>query len=278
MVRILCLHGTGSSGAIFESQTAALRAMLPSHWEWFFINAELECGAHPELADFYPGPYYTPVAVPTVKSIAHFHDWCLDLVAEEGPFDGCMGFSAGACQLLGLMLKLQKDQPCQQPLFRFLILIAGNIPFSGDEQEGIDVTDWISFHREPCANLDELVAFNDWARENPDQRPDIMDPTGIHPSLVPLLEECRTGEYARDRYVTRFLHPEVCKLRLDLPTVHVHGQADHLYEGAKGMAELCAPAQREICTHAGGHEIPRTNNDMLRLKRMIEKAVMRSQS
>lgn len=68
--------------------------MLPSHWEWFFINAELECGAHPELADFYPGPYYTPVAVPTVKSIAHFHSWCLDLVAEEGPFDGCMGFSA----------------------------------------------------------------------------------------------------------------------------------------------------------------------------------------
>lgn len=68
--------------------------MLPSHWEWCFINAELECGALPQLADYYPGPHYLAVTIPTVKNIERFYEWFLDVLEEEGPFDGYMGFSA----------------------------------------------------------------------------------------------------------------------------------------------------------------------------------------
>lgn len=73
---------------------ASLRALLPSHWEWRFIDAELECGPHPQLVDLYPGPYYVAVAIPTVKNLQAFYDWILDVVQEDGPFDGFVGFSA----------------------------------------------------------------------------------------------------------------------------------------------------------------------------------------
>lgn len=175
------------------------------------------------------------------------------------------------------MLKLQKYEPYREPLFRFLILMGGNIPYSGDSEEGIEVTDWISFHREPCANLAEVKAFNAWAQQNQDKRPHPMDPIGIHPCLLPLMEKHGIRQYTREQYFTKSLHPEVCKLRLNLPTVHVYGEADKVYEGAKKMADLCDPSQREVCSHAGGHEVPRSNNDTLRLKRMIEKTVLRSQ-
>ena len=113
MVRILCLHGTGSSAQIFETQTgsdhselhlicyvtdfifaAAIRACLPGHWEFCFYDADIECGPLPQLEGLYPGPFFTNFAIPTVAVMRDIHQWLLDIVEEDGPFDGFMGFSA----------------------------------------------------------------------------------------------------------------------------------------------------------------------------------------
>ena len=72
----------------------ALRTLLPSSWEWVFAQADIECGSLPSLKGVYPGPYFTFFIVPTVARINEVHDWLLNFIEEEGPFDGLMGFSA----------------------------------------------------------------------------------------------------------------------------------------------------------------------------------------
>jgi hypothetical protein len=43
MVRILCLHGFGTSSQIFESQLLPLRMSLPDLYELIFADGEVEC-------------------------------------------------------------------------------------------------------------------------------------------------------------------------------------------------------------------------------------------
>ena len=68
--------------------------MLPDHWEWVFHNAEIECGPLPQFEGVYPGPFYTAMVVPSVVKMRAVHEWITDIVEEDGPFDGLMGFSA----------------------------------------------------------------------------------------------------------------------------------------------------------------------------------------
>lgn len=71
----------------------ALRSLLPSSWEWVFHDADLECDALPSVRGLYPGPYFTFFAVPNVRRVKEVHEWLLNLIEEEGPFDGLLGFS-----------------------------------------------------------------------------------------------------------------------------------------------------------------------------------------
>ena len=41
-MKILCLHGMLTSGAIFEFQTAAFRNLLGNDYEYVFIDGEVE--------------------------------------------------------------------------------------------------------------------------------------------------------------------------------------------------------------------------------------------
>lgn len=46
-MKILCLAGFGSSGRVFEKQTAQLRKLLPESIEYVFTEGEIECARHP---------------------------------------------------------------------------------------------------------------------------------------------------------------------------------------------------------------------------------------
>jgi pimeloyl-ACP methyl ester carboxylesterase len=177
------------------------------------------------------------------------------------------------------MLHLQKHHLTQVPLFRFMILMGGNLPYSADYDEGLDVTDWIAFHRMPLlasADLDEIRAFNEWAPDNQDKRPDPMDKTGISPILHKIMDQHVSGEFDRRKFDSRLLHPEVTKLRVTVPTLHVLGSQDDAYKGAQNMLQLCDPKYRLQYTFEGGHEIPRAKTDLVKIKEMIEKTVQTS--
>ena len=175
------------------------------------------------------------------------------------------------------MLMRQKHYPFEPPLFSFMIFMGGNIPYSADEEEGIETTDWMIRHRMVPADLEKIKSFNAWAALNPQDRPDPSDPNGINPALHPLLPRFAGRAFDRRNYYTRSLHPEIVQTRLHIPTLHVLGKADDVYEGSKHMAELCDAKLRLIYEHKGGHEVTRDKIDLLRLKEMVEKTVARSQ-
>jgi hypothetical protein len=48
-MKILCLHGVGSSGAIFEAQIANLRRELDPSIELIFVDGPFECNRGPGM-------------------------------------------------------------------------------------------------------------------------------------------------------------------------------------------------------------------------------------
>jgi pimeloyl-ACP methyl ester carboxylesterase len=46
-MKILCLHGAGSSGAILERQMSSLRRELDPSFELVFVDGPFECGRGP---------------------------------------------------------------------------------------------------------------------------------------------------------------------------------------------------------------------------------------
>jgi hypothetical protein len=105
VLRSLKLKQVSALSILFDSSitdvlfVAAIRACLPGHWEFCFYDADIECGPSPQLEGLYPGPFYTNFVIPTLAVMRDTHQWLLDIVEEDGPFDGFMGFSAVRSEL-----------------------------------------------------------------------------------------------------------------------------------------------------------------------------------
>ena len=74
--------------------------MLPSHWEWEFIDADIECDAAPGIDGIYPGPYLSYFRMPSIDKIQEIHEWVYEVIEEDGPFDGVLGFSEASSRYL----------------------------------------------------------------------------------------------------------------------------------------------------------------------------------
>lgn len=51
-----------------------------------------------------------------------------EYIAENGPYDGAMGFSQGASMVMALLLDHQAKHPFQPPLFQIAIFFSGGMP------------------------------------------------------------------------------------------------------------------------------------------------------
>ena len=75
--------------------SAPVRALLPSHWEYHFLQGPLECGPAPGIGEIYPGQKYNCwFHVSSLIEFQSVHNFLEDLKEEEVPFDMAWGFSA----------------------------------------------------------------------------------------------------------------------------------------------------------------------------------------
>ena len=142
-LKILCLHGYRQSGEQFRTKTGGFRKLFKKKCEYVFIDAP----------HFIPGPiirspvqYIQPIFLETedrgwwfsqsektydateVSAVDLGFEETLNSVASEiktqGPFDGILSFSQGACLASVIcMLKAKGDQRFQD--FGFAIIAAG---------------------------------------------------------------------------------------------------------------------------------------------------------
>ncbi|KAH8588577.1 serine hydrolase-domain-containing protein [Bisporella sp. PMI_857] len=120
-MRFLCLHGKGTNCEIMKLQTRALREKLPPSFEYEFIDGE-EDSLPPKGMDLiYPGPYlqYASCAEAVERTLAYLEE----VIQEDGPYDGIIGFSQGAAVAARLILKHQEEDPFGVQPFKLAVFL-----------------------------------------------------------------------------------------------------------------------------------------------------------
>lgn len=88
--------------------------------DFTFVNALDECPGDAEVAKYFRGPFYRHWDG-TRDSVLESYDYLLDIIEEDGPFDGVVGFSQGAAAAATALLHNQQLDPTAPPLFNFAI-------------------------------------------------------------------------------------------------------------------------------------------------------------
>ncbi|KAJ3302958.1 Ovarian cancer-associated protein 2 [Kappamyces sp. JEL0829] len=124
MRKILWLHGYGQNAEVFKSRTAVLHKQLAKHG----FSSHYLSGPHVPTTFFTETPTGEERAwwnSNQERTVYHGYSESVELVTrtnlQDGPFDGIIGFSQGACltAMLGSLL---------QPPPQFLIIIGGFVP------------------------------------------------------------------------------------------------------------------------------------------------------
>ena len=125
-LKMLCLHGYRQSGQGFRTKTGAIRKVIKKRCEYVWIDAPHKIPDSEDLGWWFSqGQSYDACA--TTKEDNGFGD-SLDSVAkvfeEQGPFDGILSFSQGAC-FAAILCCLKEKGDARFQNFNFAIIAAG---------------------------------------------------------------------------------------------------------------------------------------------------------
>jgi pimeloyl-ACP methyl ester carboxylesterase len=129
--RILCLHGGGSSAAIFSFQVRKIKKALAPSFHLVFVNGPWECLAGPGILPVFEGagPFYRWAP----KEDGETYDTVVATVtqamdADGGRFVGVLGFSQGAKLAAGLMGYQEEGHTLGRHVFGFSVVVNGSYP------------------------------------------------------------------------------------------------------------------------------------------------------
>jgi hypothetical protein len=259
-MRFLCLHGRGTSAAIFESQTASFRYKLDaSRFTFDFIDAPYPSTAAAGVELFYSGPYYSFWPGSDIEDIKASQTWLLQHIAKHGPYDGVMTFSQG-CSVIGSFLLYHAAERPKEPLpFKVAIFICGGMPLPVLEDLGIyvgaearewdELSKW-ELHEKASATVRKEPGFDRWGSSKFD------------------------SEAAIDRsnvFGINFKSGVPEELRINIPTVHIYGCRDPRFPSSRQLEHFCEDgAKRKSYDHSGGHDIPRSSEVSERIAGLVE--------
>jgi hypothetical protein len=185
------------------------------------------------ISAIFPGPYlcyYPPI--PSEEDLSAARNLVLDVMEEEGPFDGLLGFSQGAA--LAASLIMQHSNQSQQ-LVKCAVFICGLNPWM-IRSELIPLNQKHIGYSPPMVNL----GFDK----------EIEDLLAVYENSIPA---------GADADQVRLLHPGRSPLRLPVPTVHFLGGRKDAYillsQGLLGLGDERHGVK--AFDHEAGHTVPR---------------------
>jgi predicted esterase len=126
-LKILCLHGYRQTGEGFRTKSGGFRKLLKKKCEYVFISAPHEIPDTDERGWWFSEANKSYFAT-EVSQVDDGFEEALDVVAKalenEGPFDGILSFSQGAC-LGAIITILQAAGDKRFENLKFAILAAG---------------------------------------------------------------------------------------------------------------------------------------------------------
>ncbi|KAK2036709.1 hypothetical protein LZ31DRAFT_483033 [Colletotrichum somersetense] len=269
-MRILALHGVGSSAKIFKRQLSRLLNSLDVSYEFVFVDGAVPSHRGPGIGPEVDGPFYSHTTGYSPAEIQAAHKEIATTVAELGPFDGILGFSQGASMALSYIWCQQANG--KEPCFKFAVLLSSVVPFSPDftycksEVEELcsrRCTGMIAKDLTPRAQV-----FNDcvvWTFQS------ALKIGAVLPNF--------NQDFFKDGVteVPRVLHPLLVLERIHIPTVHVSGKRDlpFMQDMHEIGYQICDKRLSKKIFHSGGHHPP-MDSGIQQVVRAIEWAVAQS--
>jgi predicted esterase len=110
--------------------------------EMIFTNGGIVVSPSPDIGDVYEGPYYSffswsdPPTGSELESVSAAYQLIYDVIEEEGPFDGILGFSQGATLASAFLMHHAEQHPLDLPFvhFKYAIFIGGAPPRLSDTE------------------------------------------------------------------------------------------------------------------------------------------------
>ncbi|GIK06342.1 hypothetical protein Aspvir_001990 [Aspergillus viridinutans] len=279
-MKILCLHGMGTSSDIFEFQTQSLRSLLPAHFEFLFVDGDYMCQPADGVASIFPPPFLCYYPEPDKDAVERALSTLRNVVEEEGPFDGVIGYSQGASLAASYMLDCQSTHPLKPPPFQFAMLVCSSLPFSSSPSRSTDVTEAYAIFKQRLKEQTGCQQTRDdfddcWkvlgsptARSvcsDSDSECEKTADAGLYaltPTLLPpntedipaWSEPISDGKHSR----VYTWDPKVSSSRISIPSAHVYGGLDPYVHQSKELVKLCNPEFTFTYDHGKGHDFPRS--------------------
>ncbi|KAJ5710982.1 hypothetical protein N7488_005138 [Penicillium malachiteum] len=273
-MRWLCIHGTGSSGAIFQDQLAPMTTQLEQKGHTFeFLDGPFTCKPAVGLSLRYPtGPYYTWWTEPTSAAIrtacATLHTHLQAQTSLSGPYDGVLSFSRG-CLLVSAYIHLHQATRPSEPLpFRTATFLCGGPSLSILSDLGLPISEKVKeWDRKTKVALRERGSNESILKHGRD-RWLIPGPNGdAKLGIDPDADIDTRDVYGLDTVSLP------AGIRINIPTAHLVGRVDPRLPASLWLVNLSEENGREVFVHPGGHNIPRSEGSTKYIAEMMERSV-----
>ncbi|KAH8879441.1 hypothetical protein GQ53DRAFT_672033 [Thozetella sp. PMI_491] len=263
-MRFLCLHGMGTSGLIFKSQTVAFRSKLDKSFQFDFVDAPFESAPAPGIQVLFRSANYTWWPEPTINGVRRAHKWLTDYIEANGPYDAVCCFSQGCSLISTFLLYHYREKPHEPLPFKAALFICGGVPLQVLEDLQLPVTQkaWEIYEDTSKLLTKKAGALAKWAAN-----PEMIKPgVGLWESTEDLLHHPDIRPNDSDVFGLNFTQfPQ--DIRIKIPTVHVYGAKDPRWPHGVQLARFCD--NRREFDHGGGHDIPRSTDVSLAIAELV---------
>jgi pimeloyl-ACP methyl ester carboxylesterase len=285
-MKILALHGLGSSAAMLKEQLGPFMRELGPSYRFTFVDGAVPCGHGPGVPHWASGPFYSYTTGFSPSEVQDALSWLDQFVEENGPFDGVFGFSLGSA--LAIAYILDRQQRHASPPFSFAVFFSPIFVASPDAGYCTDLLarmlddDHAAFRAAfPDGDFAPLL---DVGTSSPgDSVPAAAKRTfaeylqtvlSMHSTMGMILPNTRLDFFSGGRLdaIPRLLHPLLTKSRVRIPVVYVTGGKDSpaIAEQSRVAKDLCMAPMTQVYKHARGHDIPFQKSDVQAIVSLIE--------
>ncbi|KAI9783831.1 MAG: hypothetical protein M1839_003167 [Geoglossum umbratile] len=271
--RILCIHGAGSSGAIFRVQIRKIHQALRNKFRFIFVQAPFRSLAGPGMYPVFEGsgPFYrwhcdssastafdiTDSEIANERRIVREY---LEKVLRDddgAPFVGIIAFSQGTRVATGLLLDQQPKRGYSDlPPTRFVVLLNGTYP----PLLLTDVPD-------PC--VDTSLSLVDNNSTPYPKGPQFSAGSATTPSEPGIHSATASPQSSQSSDCDKMLETE-SRRRLCIPSIHVHGLEDPwLLEGRALLIDHYEADYATVLEFQEGHNIATAQKDVDEIVRAI---------
>ncbi|KAJ5972285.1 uncharacterized protein N7479_002203 [Penicillium vulpinum] len=279
-MRVLALHGVGSSGAMLKKQLNPLAVQLGQTYQFTFFDGVVSCNREPGMPEWFPGPFYSYVTGYSPVEMQEVLEDLDSFIEENGPFDGVLGFSQGTSIATAYIIDRQTREPNLPAAFSFAVLISSVAACSADPTCLESVIRSLVEHS-PFAFKTDFPRC-DFELVGPTERVFAEYLALVHLAIKAIgikkptieLDFLKTLDVDS---VPRLFHPKLVKDRISIPTVHVTGRKDELsmVHQSRIVQGLCDESLLRAHRHQGGHSLPLKANEIKDLAVSIEWAAER---